>query len=140
MIADGVHVADDPLRIALTMMAPDRLFLVSDAMAVAGSDATSFALNGRQVFRRNGRLTLADGTLAGAAISLPQSVAHLVGLGVAPARALSMATRIPADVIGAPHLGRFSPGAQADMVSLDSQFRLRQIWRAGQEHPEICET
>ncbi|MCC1482477.1 N-acetylglucosamine-6-phosphate deacetylase [Roseibaca sp. Y0-43] len=130
IIADGVHVAAEPLRIALTMTAPDRLFLVSDAMAAAGTDATSFLLNGRRVFRRDGRLTLADGTLAGADISLPQSVANLVALGVAPERALAMASRIPADVIGAGHLGRFTPGAQADMVLLDHDLRLRQVWSA----------
>ncbi|SUZ32698.1 N-acetylglucosamine-6-phosphate deacetylase [Roseibaca ekhonensis] len=132
IIADGVHVAEDPLRVALNMMAPDRLFLVSDAMAAAGSTASSFMLNGRQVFRRNKRLTLADGTLAGADISLPQSVAHLAGLGVPVERALAMASRIPADTIGARHLGRFTPGAQADMVLLDDALQPRQVWRAAQ--------
>lgn len=130
IIADGVHVADEPLLIALQMMAPDRLFLVSDAMAAAGSATESFPLNGRQVFRRGGRLTLADGTLAGADITLPQSVAHLVGLGVPTERALAMASRIPADVIGARHLGRFSKGAQADMVLLDHAFQLQHVWTA----------
>ena len=133
IIADGIHVAEEPLRIALQMMAPDRLFLVSDAMAAAGTDATAFTLNGRQVFRQNGRLTLADGTLAGADISLPQSVAHLVGLGVPVERALAMASRIPADVIGAPHLGRFSPGARADLVLLNDSMQPQQVWTAGQD-------
>ena len=130
IIADGIHVAADPLLIALRMMAPDRLFLVSDAMAAAGSAAESFPLNGRQVFRRDGRLTLADGTLAGADITLPQSVAHLIGLGVPIERALAMASRIPADVIGARHLGRFSAGAQADIVLLDHTGQLQQVWTA----------
>jgi N-acetylglucosamine-6-phosphate deacetylase len=116
IIADGVHVAPEALQIALTMLAPDRLFLVSDAMAVAGSDADSFMLNGRPVFRHAGRLTLSDGTLAGADITLPDAIARLVRLGVRPERALAMATRLPADVIGARHLGRFVPGASADSV------------------------
>ena len=102
-------------------------------MAAAGTDATAFTLNGRQVFRQNGRLTLADGTLAGADISLPQSVAHLVGLGVPVERALAMASRIPADVIGAPHLGRFSPGARADLVLLNDSMQPQQVWTAGQD-------
>jgi N-acetylglucosamine-6-phosphate deacetylase len=130
IIADGVHVAEAPLRVALGMTAPDRLFLVSDAMAAAGTNATSFLLNGRKVFRREGRLTLADDTLAGADISLPQSVANLVALGVSLERALAMASRIPADVIGARHIGRFTPGAQADMVLLDDSLQLRQVWAA----------
>jgi N-acetylglucosamine-6-phosphate deacetylase len=88
-------------------------------------------LNGRQVFRRDGRLTLADGTLAGADISLPQAIAHLCGLGIPLARALAMASRIPDDVIGAPHLGRLAQGAQADVVALDSRLAVQDVWQAG---------
>lgn len=132
IIADGVHVAEEATCIALSMTAPDRLFLVSDAMATAGSDISSFELNGRTVFRGDGRLTLADGTLAGADISLPQSIAYLVGLGVCPERALAMASRIPADVIGASHLGRFTQGAQADMVLLNDAFGVERVFVAGQ--------
>ncbi len=120
IIADGVHVAPESLRIALAMMAPaERLFLVSDAMAVAGSAQDNFTLGGRRVVRGQGRLTLADGTLAGADMTLPQAVARLRGLGVAHAAALAMATRIPADTIGARHLGRLAPGARPGLVLLD---------------------
>jgi N-acetylglucosamine-6-phosphate deacetylase len=66
-------VAGDTIRVA--MAASDRLFLVSDAMAAAGSDLTEFTLNGRRILRDCGRLTLADGTLAGADLTLPQAAA-----------------------------------------------------------------
>ncbi|MCH8467727.1 MAG: amidohydrolase family protein, partial [Roseinatronobacter sp.] len=135
IIADGVHVAPECLQIALQMKAPDGLFLVSDAMAVAGSTLAEFSLGGRVIRRERGaqagRLTLADGTLAGADISLPQSLRHLVGLGVAPARALAMASRIPADVIAAPDRGRIVPGARADLVFLSPGLHLREVWCAG---------
>lgn len=132
IIADGVHVAADCLEIALRMKAPDGLFLVSDAMAVAGSEATEIHLNGRRILRRDGRLTLEDGTLAGADITLPQSVAHLVSLDTDPARALAMASRIPADIIGTPDRGRLAPGARADMVLLSESYGLRRVWHMGQ--------
>ncbi len=131
IIADGVHVADECLRVALAMKAPEGLFLVSDAMAVAGTDADEFMLGARRVLRRNGRLTLEDGTLAGADISLPQSAAFLAGLGVAPERALAMTSRIPADVIGERAHGRLTPGARADMVHLAPDLSLRGVWRGG---------
>ncbi|NYS25456.1 N-acetylglucosamine-6-phosphate deacetylase [Rhodobacteraceae bacterium 2376] len=132
IIADGVHVADDCLRVALGMMAPDRLFLVSDAMAVAGTDLPGFTLNGRRVLRRDGRLTLQDGTLAGADVSLPQAVAHVMGLGVPLPRALAMAGSLPAALIGAgERLGRIAPGLPADLVLLDPDLRLRRVWQGG---------
>ncbi|TVS04314.1 MAG: N-acetylglucosamine-6-phosphate deacetylase [Rhodobacteraceae bacterium] len=132
IIADGVHVAPECLHISLRMKALDDLFLVSDAMAVAGTDLEHFSLNRREIRRESGRLTLADGTLAGADVTLPQSLAHLVGLGVAPERALAMASRIPADIIGAADRGRIAPGARGDLVLLGPDMTLRGVWVAGE--------
>jgi N-acetylglucosamine-6-phosphate deacetylase len=131
IIADGVHVADAALRAALAAKAPDRLFVVSDAMAVAGTPLTEFTLGDRRIVRNRGRLTLADGTLAGADTSLPQSLAHLNRLGCPLDRALAMASRIPADLIGARGRGVLVAGARADFVHLDAGMALRGVWQAG---------
>jgi len=130
MIADGVHVADVALRLALKAKAQERLFLVSDAMAVAGTDLEEFKLGGRRILRRGGRLELPDGTLAGADISLPQAVANLVQAGCGLERALAMATSVPADVIGAP-AGRLVSGRPADFLHLAEGLALAGVWRAG---------
>ena len=131
IIADGVHVAPACLQVALAMKGPEALFLVSDAMAVAGTAMQGFTLGTREIRRAGGRLTLADGTLAGADISLPESLAHLVRLGVRPERALAMASRIPADVIGATDRGRIVPGARGDLVHLGTEMELHAVWLAG---------
>lgn len=131
IIADNVHVSQECLQVALQMKTPETLFLVTDAMAVAGTTLEEFALNGRRILRRQGRLTLDDGTLAGADISLPGAMAHLIGLGVSPERALSMASRIPADVIGAWGLGRLEAGASAHLVFLDHNWIPRHVWQGG---------
>ncbi|MCE6952347.1 N-acetylglucosamine-6-phosphate deacetylase [Cereibacter sphaeroides] len=130
LIADGLHVSPEVLRIALAAK-PQGLFLVSDCMAVAGTDLTGFTLHGRRILRRNGRLTLEDGTLAGADLTLPQAVRNLVALGVPAARALAMATSAPAAAIRRPGLGRLSPGDPADLVLLDEGLHPVAIWRAG---------
>jgi len=135
IIADGVHVAPECLLVALQMKAPDGLYLVSDSMGFAGTDLREITLGGRRILRAGGRLTLADGTLAGADISLPQSLACLAGLGVDAARALAMATRIPADLIGATDRGRIVNGARADLVLLSPDWTLRAVWQAGQSVP-----
>jgi N-acetylglucosamine-6-phosphate deacetylase len=130
LIADLHHVAAASLRIALA--ASDRLFLVSDAMAVAGTGLDRFALQGRTVLRQGGRLVLADGTLAGADLSLPQAVANLIGLGCPAEMALAMATTRPAEVLGRADLGHLCPGAPADMLHFGPDGTLRGVWRAGQ--------
>lgn len=130
VIADGIHVHPATLRLTLAARS-EGLFLVSDAMAFAGTDLTEITLGGRRILRQTGRLTLADGTLAGADLSLPQAVAFLIRqCGTPPARALAMASSIPADLIGAP-AGRLRPGAPADLVHFASDWTLSRVWQSG---------
>ncbi|ETX14784.1 N-acetylglucosamine-6-phosphate deacetylase [Roseivivax halodurans JCM 10272] len=131
IIADGVHVHPAALRIAVVAK-PQRLFLVSDAMAVAGTDATRFTLNGREITRSDGRLTLEDGTLAGADLDLPRAMRMLLSAGSRVENALALATSRPADAIGRGDLGYLQPGSRGDMVHLSDDLDLRQVWRAGQ--------
>ncbi len=131
LIADGHHVAPEVMRIALAARR-DGIFLVSDAMAVAGTSATECRIGDRVIRRNGGRLTLADGTLAGADISLPEAVAVLVRSGIRRERALAMATSVPAEVAGLGHrIGRIEPGRGADLVLLGPDGGLRQVWQAG---------
>ncbi|MDE2198176.1 MAG: N-acetylglucosamine-6-phosphate deacetylase [Rhodospirillales bacterium] len=137
VIADGHHVHPASLRIALAAkQGPGRLFLVSDAMATAGSAIGGFDLAGVRVHRAAGRLTLADGTLAGADIDLAGSLRVLVhAVGVPLAEALRMATTYPAALIGDATRGRLAPGRRADIVLLGDDLTVRRVWMAGQAVP-----
>jgi N-acetylglucosamine-6-phosphate deacetylase len=132
LIADAIHVAPAAMRVAVAAN-PDRIFLVSDCMAAAGTDLTEFVLGGRRILRRNGRLTLEDGTLAGADLTLSQAIATLVGkVGVRLESAFAMATSRPAACLKRPNLGHLRPGAVADFIHLSPDFGLRGVWRSGQ--------
>ncbi len=131
LIADGIHVHPAALRIAAAAR-PEGLFLISDCMAFAGSDLTEITLNNRLITRRDGRLTLADGTLAGADLTLPQAVKVMINAGLPPDQVLRMVTATPARVIGADgRHGHLRPGRSADLVHLDTGWRLRAAWSAG---------
>lgn len=131
LIADGVHVHPATIRAALAAKPEGTLFLISDAMAVAGTGLTEFQLAGRRILRRDGALRLEDGTLAGADLSLAQAVRFLIGaVGVAPETALAMASYLPARLIGA-QAGRIAPGLPADLVLFDDDWRLMRVWRRG---------
>lgn len=132
VIADGIHVHPAALGAALrAKRGPGRMFLVTDAMAVAGTDRDGFELNGRHIARRDGRLTLADGTLAGADLDMARAIAQAAAL-VGEEAALAMATSGPAEVIGQEdRLGRLAPGRMADFVALDEGWQVASVWRAG---------
>ena len=133
LIADGIHVHPASVRAALAAKAgPGGVFLVSDAMAVAGTDLASFTLNGRAVHRHENRLTLEDGTLAGADLDLLSAIRNLITWKAAPLeQALAMATSIPGGLLS-PSLGRIVQGGSADMVHLsDDLTEIRGVWHAG---------
>lgn len=132
LIADGVHVSPAALRIALAAR-PDGLFLVSDCMAFAGTDLTEMVLGGRCIQRHGGRLTLEDGTIAGADLRLDRALGVLVGqVGVQPAKALAMATSTPAALIKMDEaMGHLAVGRRADMVYLGADWQVEKIWWGG---------
>lgn len=135
LIGDCVHVAPEAIAIALrAKRGPGRVFLVSDTMAVAGTDLDAFTHQGRRIIRREGRLTLHDGTLAGADCDLATAAGRLVShVGVACDEALRMVTSYPATCIGA-RAGRLQPGAAADLVHLDADLRVQRVWLKGIAH------
>ena len=104
LIADGIHVHPSAMRIALAAKPrSDRIFLVTDAMATAGSQINSFMINGREVFRKDRRLTLADGTLAGADLEMPRALAVMIDdVGDDLSRAVARATSTPAALLRDP--------------------------------------
>lgn len=134
IIADGFHVDPAALRIALRGKAgPAGMFLVSDAMSSVGSDAAELRLNGRRILRAGGRLTLEDGTLAGADIALIDAVRYVhCTLGLPLGDAVALATAAPAAALGLTDRGHLQPGARADFVALTPEVTAAKVWLCGQ--------
>ena len=120
LIADGIHVHSAVMRMACNAKTgPGRIYLVSDAMAVAGSDKREFQLNGRRISRSAGRLTLDDGTLAGADLDLTTAIRVLTQEASMPLEfALQAATSVPGTLIGQP------AQLQPDATKLTSLIRI----------------
>jgi len=123
IICDGHHVADEMVGLAIRARpVPDRMFLVSDAMStVGGSDR--FTLYGEEVRLVDGRLVNAEGSLAGAHVTMALSVARLIRVvGIAPELALRMAVTVPATLIGAGLQAGVMGRDLADLIVLDADW------------------
>ncbi len=134
LIVDGHHVSDAALRVAIAAKGTERMMLVTDAMSVTGTDLASFELHGRTIYRKDGRLTTEDGTLAGSDLDMASAVRNSVRrLGLALPNVLRMASLVPATFLKLDHeLGRIAPGYRADLVLLDEGLHVRQTWIDGQ--------
>lgn len=135
IIADGIHV--DPVAIGVALRGkngPARIFAVTDAMSTIGTDLKSFTLNGRTIMRENGRLTLEDGTLAGADIDMIATVAYLHRTAGLPLEeALRMVSVYPAQAIGLDETkGRLGAGRDADFVVLNDDLGVVSTWIGGE--------
>ncbi|PWC76930.1 N-acetylglucosamine-6-phosphate deacetylase [Azospirillum sp. TSH64] len=134
LIADGHHVHPLMMRAALAARPRGRMMLVTDAMPPTGTDADRFELNGRTIYRRDGRLVLADGTLAGADLDMATAVRNagtLIGLPLE--ESLRMASLYPAEFLGmASERGRIAPGWRADLVLLRPDLTVRGTWVDGE--------
>ena len=75
IIADGHHIHPATLAVSLKAKRRDRFMLISDAMPPAAGGPDRFLLQGRWIVRADGCLTLEDGTLAGADITMDAAVA-----------------------------------------------------------------
>ena len=134
LVTDMRHVAAQVCLLAFAA-APGRICAVTDAAACAGMPPGRYVLGGEPIELPPGEgepPVRADGTLAGSALRMDAAVANMVAAGIAPAAAVAAATRVPADLIGRPDLGRIAPGAAADLAWLDDGLRTRATWIGGE--------
>jgi N-acetylglucosamine-6-phosphate deacetylase len=134
LIVDLSHVSAAACAIAFAA-APGRICLVTDAAACAGMPPGRYLLGGQPVDlpAGGGAPVRRTGTLAGSALRMDQAVANAAGLGLGLAGAVAAASRIPADLIGRPDLGRLAAGAAADLCWLGDDLRARATWVAGEQ-------
>jgi N-acetylglucosamine-6-phosphate deacetylase len=125
IICDGIHVADEMVGLAIRARpVPGRMFLVSDAMCtVGGSD--HFRLYGQDIWLRDGRLVNAEGSLAGAHVTMAEGLRRLIThVGTSPETALDMAVAAPARLLSRPDLASPANRDIADLLLLNAEWQV----------------
>lgn len=147
LVADGVHLDDAMVSIALSA-APNHMAFVSDAMSAAGMPDGTYTLGGSTVIAADGAAHLAASadrpkTIAGGTSALVDQVIRHAGAALLSERthtgdelaraerAVRAATRTPAQVLGLSDRGLLKPGLRADVVKLDSQARVASVLTQG---------
>ncbi len=133
-INDGVHLHDATVRL-LHSIAPDRLALITDAMAAADAPDGHYMLGTLDVDVADGVARLSDGgSIAGSTLTMDTALRRAVtevGLGVVDA--VNAATRVPARLLGLEReIGAVQPGLVADLLLLDDAWQIRAMLLAGE--------
>ena len=133
LILDGIHVDPVSVRAAFNAKGSDGIALITDAMPTVGSSLDNFQLFNRSIKLNQGRLTTADGILAGAHLDMASAVRNAVSLAkVSLEDALRAASRTPARFLGLDHeRGALLPSARADLVALSQDLAVLATWVDG---------
>jgi N-acetylglucosamine-6-phosphate deacetylase len=127
IICDGIHVDRVAVAMAWRALGPERMILVTDAVAALGMPAGTLTLGDFTVTVSDRGVRTADDVLAGSNLSLDQAIRNLVEFtGCSPGEAIRAATANPADLLGLPDRGRIAVGARADLVVLDKNLQVEQ--------------
>lgn len=134
LIFDGIHVSPELAGFVMRTI-PDRVVLVTDAMAAAGAPDGDYMLGELPVEVRDRVARLAGKpTIAGSTLTLDRAVRNAVAQGIPLAQAVRSATSVPADYVNLSGVGRIAVGNKADLVVLDDDaivagIMYRGVWQ-----------
>ena len=134
LINDGVHVHEAVARLVANAVGPDRLALITDAMAAAGTGDGTYRLGSMTVRVENGVARLASGgPIAGSTLTMDAALRRAVdAVGMALATAARAAATAPSRALGlAAQTGAIAPGLRADLVVLNADLTIARVMRAG---------
>ncbi len=133
LIADGLHVHPEMVGLVFRMLGPDRVCLVTDAIAAAGVGDGEYRLATRTVYREGGVPRLATGAIAGSVLTMNESFRNILAFtGCTVAEAARMSSTTPARLAGVDrHKGRLTPGYDADVTVLAPDLSVEAVWRGG---------
>jgi N-acetylglucosamine-6-phosphate deacetylase len=126
-----VHLADQLVTLLFATLGPDRIALVTDAMAAAGCADGAYTLGTLAVAVRDGVARTATGAIAGGTATLADVLRRAVRAGVPLLDAVRAATLTPAHAVGLEDRGAITPGRRADLCVLDADLRPAAVLRAG---------
>lgn len=134
LIADGVHLAPETVKLVFDLVGPHNITLVTDSMAATGLEDGQYRLGSLSVTVAGGVARVdATGAIAGGTSTLLDVIRSCVAAGVPLRDAVTSASAVPASLLGlSAHAGDLRAGMQADVVVLDQDLNLKAVLRSGE--------
>lgn len=143
LIADLQHVHPHNCKLAYQCIGPERLMLVTDAMAHVGCNMKTYPWLRSTITKVGNKLVLDDGSLAGSCLDMAGAVKNMFTLLSEDEQAseqcrllndvLYMASATPAKLMGLNCLGKLLPGRQADFILLNQDLNVQATWINGEQ-------
>ena len=125
LIVDGLHVDPVMVRLAWQALGPDRIALVTDAIAALGLPQGEYSVGETDVVVDDRGARTPEGVLAGSVLRFDEAVRNLMRFTRCDlAEASLAASATPARLAQRPDIGRLAAGCLADIVVLDEHHRV----------------
>lgn len=126
IIADGLHVHPDLVKIAWKMKAPDNIVLVSDAVGALGVPPGEFLQGGMEIIVGQDSARLKDGTLAGSVLKLDRALRNVMEYTGAPIEQVLPALGVnQSRLLHLEKFGAIKEGYHADLTLVDVAGNLK---------------
>lgn len=135
IIADGVHICPDMVRLAYRCLGVDKTVLITDSMAGTGCPDGNYSIAGMPVVVKDGRAMTTDGAIAGSTLNLWDGVKNLMRFAdVSLADAVTCATLNPARMVGIDStVGSIEAGKRADLLLVNAENEICRVLLGGRE-------
>jgi N-acetylglucosamine-6-phosphate deacetylase len=124
LIADGIHVSEQAIKLLYKNKGKDNMTLVTDSLRAKGLEDGIYDLGGQNVTVKDNTARLSDGTLAGSTLFMNKAVKNIVEfLNIGLEDAVLMASTNPAKKLGVyDRKGSIELGKDADLVVLNKDY------------------
>lgn len=124
MIADGIHISPEMVKLAIKLKGLEKTILITDAMRAKGMDDGQYDLGGQEVTVKGSEARLADGTLAGSILKMNEAIKNVCDFtGYTLQQVVQMASANPAKQLKIyDRKGSITVGKDADLVILNSNL------------------
>ncbi|MHC1691620.1 MAG: N-acetylglucosamine-6-phosphate deacetylase [Sphaerochaetaceae bacterium] len=135
IIADGVHVHPELVKLLLREKPTSNVVLVTDSLKPTRQEQGELIANNElavlgpdKAFHRASD----PDTLLGSSLTMLDGVRNLVSWEIPIETAIQMATSNPARIYDFNKIGRLAPGYQADITVFDKNFQLKGVFQKGE--------
>lgn len=130
IICDGFHIHPDVVKLLFKVKPYDKVLAITDSVSLNGMPDGQY---GRRVVKGK-QITLANGTtIAGSSLTMDQAVKNMVSWGIDLVSVIRSATYNPAKAIGLTDRGSIKKDLKADLLRLDQQLNLVDIYLKGEQ-------
>ncbi len=82
IIADGIHISDEALKLAFKAKPKEKIILISDCLPITKSDLKEMTFSDEKVYYDGIKATSKEGTLAGSTALLPDIIKRLANINL----------------------------------------------------------